>query len=589
VNHSPGASVPPRAASPAQPSPHSQHAPAPSAEPLEWYYARDGQTFGPLAQSTLMGQFIRREVGIECHIWHQSFTEWKPAYATPPFSDALLQATKAAEVASRPPTPSRNNPPPSDQARSQLQALFSRVSSPDPDDLQEVDLDIDGASRVVSARDLRAQASSATSTDDPIIDLDIDGASRVVNIKDIRPPPTISPAAPSIDLDVDGNSSLLNVNALRGLPPSSSAAPIQARSSEDILAELQELQDAMAARDADLSPEGNEQSMVIQLDLLHAQQRQSRNRTLGIAVGVGVGVFLIVFLALSLIREPEVTTRGFVEHARSVSVLQGLTDDQLLALAPEDDFEIVVSDTASDQPTPDLPTPDLPPADSTAPDQPSSDPLADTPPLASNTTSKNTPKDPQKGSTKTPDKNPKTLAQFDNSTNTLNIDLSKQGSTHTSNTSTKLGTSDPSAAPKTVSGATPSLTSSDPFKSTRRATVDIGTTPDNSASQLSNLAPKSSGISVKDRTMFKSGITKIANSVHTCSRRFADKVGTSLPSRINLRLTVNATGALEKVQIDGTFPPVFTSCLKEHEPNWKFGPRPGGSTVEFRQAFLINQ
>lgn len=591
MNNSLGASAAqPRATTPASPSsPPAVAVPPHAVEPLEWYYARDGQTFGPFARTTLLDLFATKELSIECYIWHQTFAEWQPAYATPPFADAIANLRR--EQTDRSPSPAPSSPDP--DASSRLQSLFSRASSPPPDD--EIDLDVDGASRVINFKDIRNPTSDLASSDDEI-DLDIDGASRVVRVQDIRPPAGRH-ANVSIDLDVDGNSGLLNTSTLGALSTNAhhSNPPPSARNAADILAELHQIQDEIHAREAS-SPRsfshddhgGGEQSMLIQIDLLRAQQRQARMRTLGIAVGVGLGVFLLVFTSLKLLQDPEPDTRPtYTEQTRDTSLGQGLSEDQLLALAPESDFEIV-SD-ASSLPDPIPPSPesgiasDLIDSPPSTPDNPQ-DPTSAKPDKTTGKPSTKPDKNPDAKPDKT--KKPNPLPNMGSTTDPLNIDLNAQDGTSARN-GVGLGTKD-DTKPK-VGGPSSSLpTSSDPLLSSRRKQIDIGDGSSNPTAALST-GQKAPSISQKDRTLFKSGITKIANSVHLCSRRFADKVGTTLPERITIRLTVSAEGALEKVKTEGSFPDVFLSCLKDQEIHWKFAPRPGGASVEFRQAFLISK
>lgn len=56
---------------------------------LPWYYALNGQTFGPYEKQALMRMFESGEIGDACYIWNETFVEWLPARRVPEFVPAL--------------------------------------------------------------------------------------------------------------------------------------------------------------------------------------------------------------------------------------------------------------------------------------------------------------------------------------------------------------------------------------------------------------------------------------------------------------------------------------------------------------------
>lgn len=76
-------------------APVAQHAtrPAPSAT-IPWYYALNGQTFGPYEDQDLMRMFESGELGDACYVWNESFTEWLPVRQVSLFVPALNHGAK---------------------------------------------------------------------------------------------------------------------------------------------------------------------------------------------------------------------------------------------------------------------------------------------------------------------------------------------------------------------------------------------------------------------------------------------------------------------------------------------------------------
>lgn len=61
----------------------------PAAQSLPWYYALNGQTFGPYEKPVLMRMFESGEIGDACYVWNETFVEWLPARQVAEFVPAL--------------------------------------------------------------------------------------------------------------------------------------------------------------------------------------------------------------------------------------------------------------------------------------------------------------------------------------------------------------------------------------------------------------------------------------------------------------------------------------------------------------------
>src|SRR5690606_14731938 len=68
----------------------------------DWYYSKDGQSFGPFGRADLIGRFESGELGAECYVWHRDLRDWLPEHAPDPLSDAI-----ALHQAQIPPPPPR--------------------------------------------------------------------------------------------------------------------------------------------------------------------------------------------------------------------------------------------------------------------------------------------------------------------------------------------------------------------------------------------------------------------------------------------------------------------------------------------------
>lgn len=61
---------------------------------IPWYYALNGQTFGPYEDQDLMRMFESGDLGDACYVWNESFTEWLPVRQVSLFVPALNHGAK---------------------------------------------------------------------------------------------------------------------------------------------------------------------------------------------------------------------------------------------------------------------------------------------------------------------------------------------------------------------------------------------------------------------------------------------------------------------------------------------------------------
>ena len=58
----------------------------------DWYYAVNGESFGPYAASELSERFENAQLGADAHVWKQGLAAWVPAMQVPDFAAAIEQA-----------------------------------------------------------------------------------------------------------------------------------------------------------------------------------------------------------------------------------------------------------------------------------------------------------------------------------------------------------------------------------------------------------------------------------------------------------------------------------------------------------------
>lgn len=72
---------------------------APQANAIAWFYAINGQSFGPFDQNTLVGMYQRAEVPDASYVWNETFGAWKPVFEVEPFASAVSAAQAIRPVA----------------------------------------------------------------------------------------------------------------------------------------------------------------------------------------------------------------------------------------------------------------------------------------------------------------------------------------------------------------------------------------------------------------------------------------------------------------------------------------------------------
>lgn len=60
--------------------------------PREWYYAVNGQSFGPYSDLELVERFENAQLGSDAHVWKQGLATWLPAMQVPDFAAAIESA-----------------------------------------------------------------------------------------------------------------------------------------------------------------------------------------------------------------------------------------------------------------------------------------------------------------------------------------------------------------------------------------------------------------------------------------------------------------------------------------------------------------
>lgn len=61
-------------------------------EEREWYYAVQGQSYGPYSSSELIDRFEQAKLTDECHVWKTGLTAWVPSMQVPDFAAAIESA-----------------------------------------------------------------------------------------------------------------------------------------------------------------------------------------------------------------------------------------------------------------------------------------------------------------------------------------------------------------------------------------------------------------------------------------------------------------------------------------------------------------
>ncbi|MDX9723929.1 MAG: AgmX/PglI C-terminal domain-containing protein, partial [Myxococcota bacterium] len=296
-----------------------EQAPANSAaaEPVDWYYSSDGQSFGPFTKTALLGKFKNAELGAECYVWHRDLGEWKAAHSTAPFgavigARASRPSLQLAQVVKR-----------ESGVQATAAAVQPAVSS---ERLQNLRQRLDGVEKeeddqAATLVDDQEPEQAEEGEDDGGIDLDIDGASRVVSY-----------------------ASLLQAHRGRQATAAQEEPSEQDRAREALFAAIEQTRQSL--------PESApvERSMIIHIDHLRQQNRKVRLYAFG-ALGL-VALVIGVIALISIYGESEIKAEDSL-LARSVMLAQvgrTLDADELERIAPETEFSMaVVEEEASEE------------------------------------------------------------------------------------------------------------------------------------------------------------------------------------------------------------------------------------------------
>ena len=332
--------------------------------PASWYYSKDGQSYGPFTLDDLKARFESSEIGSECYVWNRSLGEWKPAHSTPPF-DALIAAKKPAAPPPLPSILSSAKAQEKEQASKpspKLAGLRQRLAAADQAEssnseeegaLVLEDEEPDEATLISLASDFESQTSEEESNlveDATFIELNDDSESGFDD-EDM-----------GIDLDVDGASRVVDMKALAKMAGASwepehveeeAPAALAAPASED--ERLQEQEDKRselfkaieAARESLPAEAPVERSMLIHIDHLKQQNRRVRWYAFGAVAALAL-LGVVIWVVISLTQ-----TDLEAEETRKTSSLNSVTgeeidDAEFEGIAPLAEFTMVEPGSAAE-------------------------------------------------------------------------------------------------------------------------------------------------------------------------------------------------------------------------------------------------
>jgi len=558
---------------------------APSAAPAEqmtWYFSKDGQSYGPFTQSDLLERFGKGELGAECYVWTQSYDEWLPAYETPPFSLAIQESMIAAY---------------SDDDDGERTVVSGSVPAVDPnaspeerrleealggDDLGAIDLDVDGASRVMGIAELQAAAHAnppRPSADEVEIDLDVDEASRVVSIADLM-------------------AQSQQEQAISNLPA-----------------------------DYDTSAGTGERSMLIHIDHLRQHNAQSRRKQIIavlalVVVLLGVGLYFAMRDESQISKELNATAaQEAAEEARTKEILQakefdtpesvGFSSDDLkveariadLEAVDENAFkddvmddEIVIEDGSTD-PTPE---PSKPKRNDKTKKTPKDKKVA-----------KANPKDERKGRTRPKQpgekdgkkpKNSGKKTKLDTSVARVDIGNVLEGTDGGKGRKKGLGIGD-ADGPKAMEskGSVGGGSRLGGPGASRRGRVNTRALAEKAGiedgSKIKGKKRKAGSLTSKERKKLSPGIKKVSRSVFDCGRRHQINGHAGiLPSKVQILFKVSRKGGTpSKIKVippkgRNKLPKKFQACIiGESKTKWQFPALGGEGHVVLKQRFLIGR
>lgn len=583
------------------------------AERKTWYYSKDGQSFGPFAESSLKDQFQQGELGEECYVWHRELGDWKPAFETAPFDDVIAELKKVSsevvlepmdELEELPGDSTRITERPSSE---RLSSLRDRLGG----DFDEIHSDVE------PEPDPKTEDATIVEVEEEYtIDLDVDEASKVVSLADIMAAAGKSPSSSGIDLDVDGASAVLGVDEIGAATEvdEGNSWLSSEKSSSDARADLFAAIDAARASgelDDDVD-QPVEKSMLIHIE--HLQSRNRRTKRIGLVVFVALVIFLLgFFLVIALHETDEVVVSGAPLEGTTVvtSYGQEISDEDLERFAPESEFSLTVLGEGGEDEGEEETETEVASAEGS---EPVIAPLvgagADTSPgeikplVGAGAVSDTSPGEikplvgpgsasrkasSEKSSSKSSKKKEKDESGLGDLTAglDLNPDLSGQNTSSKKKTGLSMGGGPSEVGLRGSSSGSPTGISAGTLPRSRRKAVSVKTTDLGTKKQKkNNAAAKLKGAA---RSPYVPGLKAVSKSVQECTKR-SQKAGEEIGvKKMYITVRIDGAGKVSKIKYDkkinGT---PFEECLVSKSNLWNFPPSDEGKPVELRQGFVLD-
>lgn len=553
----------------------------------DWYYSKDGQSFGPFAKDELVAQFASKELGAECYVWHRALGAWTPAHSTPPFDQAIAEH-KAAETGN--PFADPNSGAAALLARSdevsteveekrpttrvkKLKGTLDTLSAEGSGEEVSDDSDEDLAAATSPDGEAGISEDATTSVADAVdaeIDLDVDGASRAINLDELR---ALGMDSDSISL-VDPMSTTLesqemdvvNLDDDHTSTQGSEQSGWMSKESEEARKRLFSAIEQVHESGASHAPV--ERSMLIHIDHLRQQNRKVRLYAIFAVLGmafIGVTIWAVMNYSEAHLEAEEKWQPG---AALASEGGEEIDDAELERLAPEAEFTLVESGGESEGEFV---------FDSV-------DPTGEGELVASNEPQHEEKDDEEVSSKHHEKKDPKPKEDVSPINKFEGVVVDQEPKAE----SGVLLTNDVEAAP--TRPQTDLRPSSLATGSRRRRTVDLSGTASlgNSLETKGSKYTSTTSRKVKstERNRFKSGLKKVSKAVQECHQRQL-KTGNVSASKIYLTVTVEPDGTTSKVNIDKAIVGTpFEECLLGKKDRWTFETFEG-KAVELRQGFVL--
>ncbi|PIW02532.1 MAG: hypothetical protein COW42_01135, partial [Deltaproteobacteria bacterium CG17_big_fil_post_rev_8_21_14_2_50_63_7] len=340
----------------------------------DWYYSRDGQSFGPFPKEDLVAQFTSRELGAECYVWHRALGAWSPAHSTAPFDQiiadqqvshsaknpfadpnsgaaALLArtGTEAASVEAKRPsqrvknlkgtldTLSAESRP---EAVADSEGADDRSAATSPDARGEVSEDVTTSVADVIDEASHAEVDEASHAE---IDLDIDGASRVVDLEQLRALGMRTDSMPLLDpaLSTLESQEMDTVNLDDDTVSAQGSEQTGWMSKESEEARKRLFSAIERAHESGASHAPVERSMLIHID--HLRQQNRKVRLYAILAVLGMALVGIVIWAVLSYSETHIDAEEKWQPGAALVSEGGeeIDDAELERLAPIAEFTLV--------------------------------------------------------------------------------------------------------------------------------------------------------------------------------------------------------------------------------------------------------